>query len=76
MTAERDLAEARRKRRLEAAKRAYLERFGEDAPVSSYLDHPRLPDVLMEAVETGEPLTAEALAKWLGGSRPGRWSGP
>jgi hypothetical protein len=64
----------RRERRVEAGKHAYLARFGKDASVSSYLDHPRLPDMLMEAVESGEPLTAEALAKWLGGPRPGRWS--
>lgn len=69
-------ATARRERRVEAGKRAYLARFGEDAPVSLYLDHPRLPDMLQEAVERGEKLTAEALAKWLGGPRPGRWSGP
>jgi hypothetical protein len=41
-------------RRLKAAEAAYLERFGERAPVSSYLDHRRLPDVLFEAVERGE----------------------
>ena len=74
MTKDKD---ARRERRLEAAKGAYLARFGEDAPVSScYLDNPRLPDLLMEAAEEGKPLTAEALAEGLGGPRLGRWSGP
>jgi hypothetical protein len=69
MTKDKD---ARRERRLEAAKGAYLARFGEDAPVSSYhLDNPRLPDLLMEAAEDGEPLTAEALAEGLGSPRPG-----
>jgi hypothetical protein len=68
---------ARRERRVEAARRAYRERFGEDAPVmSSHLDNPRLPDLLMEAVEAGEPLTAEAMAEGLGGPRHGRWNGP
>jgi hypothetical protein len=62
-----------RRRRLEAGKRAYLARFGEDAPVSSYhLDSPRLPDLLMEAAEVGEPLTAEALEEGLGGPYTGR----
>ncbi len=68
---------ARRERRVEAARRAYRERFGEDAPVmSSHLDNPRLPDLLMEAVDAGEPLTAEAVAEGLGGPRHGRWNGP
>jgi hypothetical protein len=68
---------ARRERRLEAARRAYRESFGEDAPVMpSHLDHPRLPDLLLEAVEAGEPLTAEAVAEGLGGPRHGCWSGP
>ena len=67
---------ARRERRLEAAKRAYRERFGADAPVSSYIGHFRLADALMEAVERGKPLTVEALGKWLGDPRFGRWSGP
>ena len=65
---------ARRERRLEAAMRAYRERFGEDAPlISSHLGHPRLPDLLMEAVEAGKPLTAGALAEGLGPDN-GRWS--
>ena len=65
---------ARRERRLEVARRTYRERFGEDAPVmSSDLYNPRLPDLLMEAVEAGEPLTAEALAEGLGPDN-GRWS--
>jgi hypothetical protein len=69
--------EARRERRLEAGKSAYLARFGEDAPVSSYhLDHRRLPDLLMEAAEDGEPLTAEALTVGLGSPRPGYCIGP
>ena len=73
MTKDKD---ARRERRLEAAKGAYLTRFGEAAPVASYhLDNPRLPDLLMEAAEDGEPLTAEALAEKLGGPHAGRWSG-
>jgi len=73
MTKDKD---ARRERRLEAAKGAYLARFGEEAPVASYhLDNPRLPDLLMEAAEDGEPLTAEALAEKLGGPHTGRWSG-
>ena len=64
---------ARRDRRVEATRRAYRERFGEDAPVMpSHLDNPRLPDLLMEA---GEPLTAEALAEGLGPDN-GRWSRP
>ena len=64
--------EARRERRLEAGKSAYLARFGEDAPVSScHLDNPRLPDLLLEAAEDGEPLTAEALAEGLGSPHPG-----
>jgi len=68
---------ARRERRVEAARRAYRERFGKDAPVVSYhLDNPRLPDLLMEAVEAGEPLTAEAVAEGLGAPRFGRWNGP
>lgn len=67
---------ARRERRVAAGKCAYLNRFGDIPPIELYLDHPRLPDVLMEAVETGKPLTAETLAKWLGSPRPGRWSGP
>jgi hypothetical protein len=63
---------ARRERRLEAARRAYRESFGEDAPVRPFhLHNPRLPDLLLEAVEAGEPLTAEAVAKGLG-PRPGR----
>ncbi len=66
-----------RRRRLEAGKRAYLARFGEDAPASSYhLDSPRLPDLLMEAAEVGEPLTTEALAEGLGGPHTGRWNRP
>lgn len=76
MTPDREVSRERR-RRLEAGKSAYLARFGEDAPVSScYLDNPRLPDLLMEAAEGGEPLTAEALAEGLGGPHTGRWSGP
>ena len=67
---------ARARRRLEAAKRAYRERFGADAPVSSYMGHPRVADALMDAVESGKPLTVEALAKWVGDPRYGRWSGP
>ena len=67
---------ARRDRHLEAARRAYRERFAADAPVSSYLGHPRLADLLMEAVEGGEPLTAEAVVKWLGALRLDRWGGP
>ena len=64
--------EARRERRLEAGKSAYRARLGEDAPVSPYhLDNPRFPDLLMEAAEDGEPLTAEALAEGLGSPRPG-----
>jgi len=67
--------EARRKRHLETAKDAYLVRFGEAAPVAPYhLDNPRLPDLLMEAAEIGEPLTVETLAEWLGGIDRGRWS--
>jgi hypothetical protein len=54
--------------RLEAAEAAYLERFGESAPVSPYLDHRRLPDVLFEAVERGERLTDTTLAEQLGGA--------
>ena len=70
-------ASRERRRRLEAGKSAYLARFGEDAPMLSYyLDNPRLPDLLMEAAEGGEPLTAEALAEGLGGPHTGRWSGP
>jgi hypothetical protein len=70
MTKDKD---ARRERRLEAAKGAYLARFGEEAPVASYhLDHPRLSDLLMEAAEDGKPLTAEALVEGLGGPRLGR----
>ena len=72
----RNMHHARRDRRLEAASRAYREQFGADAPVSSYLGHPRLADLLMEAVEGGESLTAEAVAKWLGAPRLDRWSGP
>lgn len=65
---------ARRERRLEAARRTYRERFGADAPVlPSDLDNPRLPDLLMAAVEAGEPLTAEAVTKGLGPDN-GRWS--
>ena len=68
---------ARRERRVEAARRAYRERFGEDAAVtSSHLGNPRLPDLLMEAVEAGEPLTAEAVAEGLGGPRHRGWSEP
>jgi hypothetical protein len=68
---------ARRERRLEAARRAYRERFEEDAPVvSSHLNNPRLPDLLMEAVEAGKPLNAAALAEGLGGPSYGRWSEP
>jgi hypothetical protein len=67
---------ARRERRLKVAKRAYRERFGADAPVSSYLGHFRLADALMDAVESGKPLTAEALAKWLGDAHSDRWGGP
>jgi hypothetical protein len=67
---------ARRDRHLEAARRAYRERFAADAPVSSYLGHPRLADLLMEAVEVGRPLTAEAVAAWLGAPRLDRRSGP
>ena len=63
---------ARRDRHLEAARRAYRERFAADAPVSSYLGHPRLADLLMEAAEDGKPLTAEALAEGLGGPHSGR----
>jgi len=67
MTPVREVSRERR-RRLEAGQSAYLARFGEDAPVSPYyLDNPRLPDLLMEAAEGGEPLTAEALAEGLGG---------
>ena len=66
----------RRERRMDVAKRAYLERFGAEAPVSSYIGHFRLADALMEAVESGEPLTVEALAKSLGDAHFERWSGP
>jgi hypothetical protein len=66
---------ARHGRRLEAARRAYVARFGADAPVSPYLGHPRLADLLMEAVEGGEPLTSEAVAEGLGGPRNWGWSG-
>jgi hypothetical protein len=67
---------ARRERRLEAAKLAYRERFGADAPISSYMSPSRLADALMDAVERGKPLTIEALARWLGDPGYGRWSGP
>jgi hypothetical protein len=67
---------ARHARRLEAARRAYVARFGAEAPVSSYLDHPRLADLLMEAVEVGEPLTAEAVVEGLGEPRYERENGP
>jgi hypothetical protein len=67
---------ARRERRLEAARDAYRERFGEDAPVSLYLGHPRWPDVLMQAAEDGKPLTPGTLADQLGGKRLGRWGEP
>jgi hypothetical protein len=50
--------QARRERRLEAARRAYQERFGEDVPAPPYI-HPRFADALMEAVERGRPLNAE-----------------
>jgi hypothetical protein len=33
--------------------------------MSSYPDHPRLPDVLLEAVERSEPLTEVTLAEQL-----------
>jgi hypothetical protein len=66
---------ARSDRRLEAARHAYVVRFGADAPVSSHLGQPRLADLLMEAVEGGEPLTAEAVAEGLGSPRRG-WSEP
>jgi hypothetical protein len=76
MNPDREVSRERR-RRLEAGKSAYLAQFGEDAPKSScYLDNPRLPDLLMEAAEGGEPLTTEALAEGLGGPHTGRWSGP
>ena len=69
--------QARHTRRLEAAQRAYRGRFGEDAPVMPFhRDNPRLSDLLMEAVETGKPLTAEALAEGLRSPRHGGWSGP
>jgi hypothetical protein len=42
----------------------------------SHLHNPRLPDLLLEAVEAGKPLTAEAVAEGLGGPRHGCWSGP
>jgi len=67
---------ARARRRLEAAKRAYRERFEAEAPVLFYMGHPRVADALMDAVESGKPLTVEALAKWVGDPRYGRWSGP
>ena len=67
---------ARRERRMDVAKRAYRERFGADAPVSSYIGHFRLADALMEAVESGKPLTVEALAERLGAPRLDLWSGP
>jgi hypothetical protein len=70
------MGHARHERRLEAAKRAYRERFGEDVPVSPYTDHLRFADALMKAVERGEPLTTGALAEWLGAPRYGCWSGP
>jgi hypothetical protein len=64
------LAEMLKHLRLEeAAQVAYLARFGEDAPVSSYLDHRRLPDVLFDAVESGEQLTEKTLAERLGIAR-------
>ena len=66
---------ARARRRLETAERAYRERFGADAPISSYIGHPRVADALMDAVESGKPLTIEALAKWLGDAHSDRWSG-
>ena len=50
-------------RRVEAAEATYLARFGEDAPVSPYRAHPRLPDVLLEAVERGEQLTEATVAE-------------
>jgi hypothetical protein len=40
-----------------------LARFGEDVPVSPYRAHPRLPDVLLEAVERGEQLTEATVAE-------------
>jgi hypothetical protein len=67
---------ARARRRLETAEGAYRERFGADAPISSYMGHPRVADALMDAVESGNPLTVEALAKWVGDPRYRRWSGP
>ena len=76
MTVAADFHHARQGRRLEAARRAYVARFGADAPVASYLSHPRLAEMLMEAVESGKPLTAEAVAAWLGAPRLDRWSGP
>lgn len=67
---------ARRERRMEVAKRAYLERFETNAPVSSYVGHFRLADALMAAVESGTPLTVETLAEWLGDAHFDRWGGP
>ena len=61
---------------LVAAKKAYLAHFGEDAPMSSYPDHPRLPDVLLEAVERGELLTEATLAEQLSVGRRTRPPGP
>lgn len=67
---------ARRERRIEAARRAYQKRFGEDTPVvSRNLYSPHFSDLLMAAVEAGKPLTAEVVAEGLGVPRRGRWSG-
>jgi hypothetical protein len=66
----------RRARHLETARRAYRERFGTEAPVATYMSHHRLADLLMEAVEGGEPLTAESLARGWASPRTDPWTGP
>ena len=41
---------ARARRRLQTARRAYQERFGADAPILSYMGHPRVVNALMDTV--------------------------
>jgi hypothetical protein len=51
---------------LEAVEDAYIARFGQSAPVWSFLGNPGLVDALLEAMARGVPWTAESLGERLG----------
>ncbi|TDH58732.1 hypothetical protein E2C06_31080 [Dankookia rubra] len=69
-------ARAPRMLTLQEAEDAYLVRFGKGAPVWTFLGHADLLDVLLEAVEHGQPWTTKTLGERLNMSPSGALIGP